>query len=158
MKHRPASPYPRRGRGRVPVAQGQVRRQKLSPKRPGFGRPARPRYRSKPPKQDLDKRWLRSTNTTAAPTKFREFQYSPWECGTGEMRPGVPTRSHFRGVLHERQKAPHRTFFPLSTGVGRWLGDHPPEHQCPTLGPESWPPPTVCCQCSKGDVSWRDSA
>ena len=46
----------------------------------------------------------------------------------------------------------------LSTGVGLWLGDHPPGDQCPTLGPEGWLRPTVYCQCSKGDVSRRGSA
>ena len=34
----------------------------------------------------------------------------------------------------------------------------PPGDQCPTLGPEGWLQPNVCCQCSKGNVSWRDSA
>ena len=53
MKRRLASQYPRRGRGRVLTAQGQGRRHKLSPKLPGFGRPARPRNRSKTPKEDL---------------------------------------------------------------------------------------------------------
>ena len=28
----------------------------------------------------------------------------------------------------------------------------------PMLGPEGWLRPNVCCLCSKGDVSWRDSA
>ena len=44
-----------------------------------------------------------------------------------------------------------------STGVGLWLGHHLPGDQYPTLGPEGWLWPTVYCQCSKGDVSWRGS-
>ena len=107
------------------------RRQKLSQLLPGFGRPARPRKRSKTSKEDLGKRWPRSTSTTAARTKFRGFQHSPWEYGTGQRRPCVPIRSHCREMLRERQKAPHRANFSLSTGVGRWLGDYPPGDQCP---------------------------
>ena len=125
---------------------------------PSFGRPVRPRSRSDTPKEDLGERWPQSTSTTVARTKFRGFQHSPWEYGTGRRRPGVLTRSHCRELLRERQKAPHRAFFSLVTGVGLWLGDHPPGDQCPTLGPEGWLRPTVCCQCSNGDVSWRDSA
>ena len=158
MKHRPASPYPRRGRGRVPVAQGQVRRQKLSPKRPGFGRRARPRNRSEAPKEDLGKRWPRSARTTVARTKFRGFQHSPWEYETDQWRPGLTTRSQCREFLCELQKEPHRAKISLSTGVGLWLDDHPPGDQCPTRGPEGWLRPTVYCQCSKGDFSWRGSA
>ena len=70
----------------------------------------------------------------------------------------MPTRSHCRELLRKRQKAPHRENCPMSIGVGRWLGAHPPGDQCPTLGPEGWLRTTVCCQCSKGDVSWRGSA
>ena len=70
----------------------------------------------------------------------------------------MPTRSKCRECLRELQKAPHRAKFSLSTGVGLWLGDHPPGDQCPTLGPEGWLWPTVYCQCSKGDVSRRGSA
>ena len=113
--------------------------------------------RSKTPRDDLCKRWPRSTSTTAARTKFRGFQHSPWECGTGQRRPGVPTRSHFREWLRERQKVPHREKNVLSTGAGRWPWNHPPGDQCPTLGSEGWLQPNVCCQCSKGDSSW-DSA
>ena len=69
----------------------------------------------------------------------------------------MPTRSQYREFLRERQKAPHRANFSLSTGVGLWLGHHPPGDQYPTLGPEGWLWPTVYCQ-SKGDVSWRGSA
>ena len=65
-----ASQYPRRGRGRVLTAQRQGRRQKLSPKLPRFGRPARPRNRSETPKEDLGKRWPLSTSTTATRTKI----------------------------------------------------------------------------------------
>ena len=119
----------RRGRGRVLTAQDQGRRRKLSSKLSGFGRQARPRNRSGPPKEYLGKRLPRSSSTTAALTKFREFQYSQWECGTGERMPGVPTRSQFREFLRERQETPHRAEHPPSTGVGRWLlydspGDH----------------------------------
>ena len=147
-----------RGRGRVLTTQGQGRRQKLSPKRPCFGRPARLISRSETPREDLSKRWPRSASTTAARTKFRGFQHSPWEYGTDQRRPGLPTRSQCRELLRERQKAPHRANFSLSTGVGLWLRDHPPADQCPTLGPEGWLRPTFCCQCSEGDVSWRGSA
>ena len=101
----------RRGRGRVLTAQGQGRRQKLSPKLPGFGRPARPRNTSETPKEDLSKRWSRSASTTAARTKFRGFQHSPWEYGTDQRRPGLPTRSQCREFLRELQKAPHRANF-----------------------------------------------
>ena len=149
---------PTRGRSRVLTAQGQGRRQKLSPKIPGFGRPARPRNRSKTPKEDLGKRWPRSTSTTTARTKFRGFQFCPWECETGQSRPGLPTRCHVRELLREGQKAPQREKLSLSTGVNRWLGDHPPGTQCPTLSPEGWTRPNVGCQCSQGDVSWQDSA
>ena len=69
--------------------------QKLSPNLPGFGRPARPNNRSKTPQEDLGKRWPWLTSTTAALTKFNEFKHSRWECGLGESRPDVPTRSHF---------------------------------------------------------------
>ena len=110
------------------------------------------------PKEDLGKRWPRSASTTAARTKFRVFQHSPWEYGADQRRPGLPTRSQCRDFLRERQKAPHRAKFSLSTGVGLWLGNHPPGDQCPTLSPEGWRRPTVYCQCSKGDVSWRGSA
>ena len=61
-----ASQYPRRGRGRVLTAQGQGIRQTPSPNLPDFDRPALPRNRSKTPKDDLGKRWPRSTSTTAA--------------------------------------------------------------------------------------------
>ena len=155
MKRRLASHYPRRGRGRVLTAQGQGRRQKLSSNLHGSRRPARPRNRSKTPKED--KRWLRLTGTTAALTKSREFQHSRWECGIGERRRGVPTRPHVREWLRERQKVPHREKNVLSTGAGRWPWNHPPGDQCPTLGSEGWLQPNVCCQCSKGDSSW-DSA
>ena len=128
--------YPRRGRGRVLTAQGQGRRQKLSPNLPGFDRPARPRNRSETPKEDLGMRWPRSTSTTVARTKFRGFQHSPWEYRTGQRRTGVPIRSHCRELLCERQREHHRAKFSLSTGVSLWLGDHPPGDQCPTLGPE----------------------
>ena len=158
MKRRLASQCPRGGRGRVLTAQGQGRRQKLSPKLLGFGRPACARNRPETPKEDLGKRWPRSASTTAAPTKFRGFQHSPWEYGTDQRRPGLPTRSQCREFLRERQKTPHRAKFSLSTGVGLWLGHHPPGDQYPTLGPEGWLWPTVYCQCSKGDVSWRGSA
>ena len=67
-----ASQHPRRRRCRVLTMQGQGRRQKLSPKLPGFGRPARPRNRSETPKEDLGKRWPRSTSTTVARTKFHD--------------------------------------------------------------------------------------
>ena len=97
----------RRGRGRVLTAQDQGRRRKLSSKLSGFGRQARPRNRSGPPKEYLGKRLPRSSSTTAALTKFREFQYSQRECGTGERMPGVPTRSQFREFLRERQETPH---------------------------------------------------
>ena len=92
--------------------------------------------RSKTPRDDLGKRWPRPTTTTAARTKFRGFQHSPWEYGTDQRRPGLPTRSQCREFLRELQKAPHRAKFSLSTGVGLWLGDHPAGDQCPTLGPE----------------------
>ena len=85
-------------------------------------------------------------------------RHSPWEYGTDQGRPGMPTRSQCREFLRELQKAPHRAKFSLSTGVGLWLGDHPPGDQCPTLGPEGWLWPTVYCQCSQGDASWRGSA
>ena len=112
-KRRPASQYPRRGRDRVLTTRGQGRRQELSPKLPGFGRPARPRNRSETPKKDLGKRWPRSTSTTAARTKFRGFQYSPWEYETDQRRPGLPIRSQRREFIRELQKAPHRANFPL---------------------------------------------
>ena len=99
--------------------------------------------------EDHGKRWPRLTSTTAALTKFREIQHSWWECGTDERRRGVPTWPHFRKIPRERQKVPHRAIFPLFTGVGRWPWDHPPGDQCPTLGPEGWLQPNVCCQCSK---------
>ena len=149
---------PPTSQGRLPKAEGQGRRQKPSANLPGFGRPALSRNRSKTPKEYLGRRWPRSTCTTAARTNFCGFQHSPWEDGTGQWRPGVPTRSHCREFLHERQKAPHRAIVSLSTGVGCWLGDHPPGDQCPRLGLEDWLRPNVCCQCSKGDVSWRGSA
>ena len=39
-------------------------------------------------------------------------------CGTGDWEPGVPTRSHFRELIHEWPKPPHRAnFFPL-----HWCG------------------------------------
>ena len=155
MKRRLASQYSRRGRVGVLTAQGQGRRQKLSPNLPGFGRPARPRNRSETPKEDLGKRWPRSASTTAAGTQFRGFQHSPWEYGTDQQRPGLPNRSQCRELLRESAS---RANFSLSTGVGLWLGDHPPEDQCPTLGREGWLRPTVYCQCSKGGVSWRGSA
>ena len=98
--------------------------------------------------------WPRSTSTTATRTKFRGFQYSPWEY-ENQRRPGLSTRSHCREFLRERQKAPHRANFSLSTGVGLWLGDYPPGDQSPTLGTEGWLRPTVYFQGSKGDVSWR---
>ena len=158
MKRRLASQYPRRGKGRVLRTQGQGRRQKLSPKLPGFGRLARPRNRSETPKKDLGKRWPRSASTTAARMKFRGFQHSPWEYGTDQRRPGLPTRSQCREFLREWQKTPHRAKFSLSTAVGLWLGHHSPGDQYPTLGPEGWLRPTANCQCSKGDVSWRGSA
>ena len=149
-ERRLASQYPRRGKGRVLRTQGQGRRQKLSPKLPGFGRPARPRNRSETPKEDLGKRWPRSASTTVARTQLRGFQHSPWEYGTNQRRPGVPTRSQCREFLRELQKAPHRAiFFFLFTGVGIWLGDHLPGDQCPTVGPEGRLRPTVYCQCSK---------
>ena len=84
-----------------------------------------------------------------ARTKLRGVQHSPWEYGTNQRRPGLPTRSQCREFLRELQKAPHRAKFSLSTGVGFWLGDHPPGDQCPTLGPEGRLRPTVYCQCSK---------
>ena len=43
----------------------------------------------------------------------------------------MPTRSHFRELLRERQKVPHRAIFSLSTGVDRWPWNHPPGDQCP---------------------------
>ena len=113
-------------------------------KLPGFGRPARPRNRLETPKEDLGKRWPRSASTTVARTKFRGFQHSPWEYGTDQRRPGLPTRSQCHEFLRELQKAPHRAKLFLSTGVGLWLGDHP----SPTLGPEGWLRPNVYCQCS----------
>ena len=81
-------------------------------KLPGFGRPARPRIRSDTPKEDLGKRWPRSASTTAARTKFRGFQHSPWEYGTDQRRPGLPTRSQCREFRRERQNAPHRANLP----------------------------------------------
>ena len=42
---------PSRGRSRVLTARGQGRRQKLSPKLSGFGRPARPRNKSETPRE-----------------------------------------------------------------------------------------------------------
>ena len=113
MKRRLASQCPRRGRGRVLTAQGQGRRQKLSPKLSGLGRPARPRNRSKSPEEDLGKRWPRSASTTAARTKFRGFQHSPWEYGTDQRRPSLPTRSQCREFLRERRKRLTEQVFPL---------------------------------------------
>ena len=115
-------------------------------KGPGFGRPARPRNRSKIPKEDLRKRWPRWTSMTVARTKFRGFQHSPWEYGASQRRPGVPTRSHCRELLRERQKVPHRANCSLSTGVGCCLGDHSSGDKCTTLGSEGWLRPNVCCQ------------
>ena len=43
----------------------------------------------------------------------------------------VYTRFHCREFLRERQKAPHRAIFFLSTGVGRWLGIIRPETHAP---------------------------
>ena len=85
---------------------------------------AGPRNRSETPKENLDKRWPRSTSTTAARTKFCGFQHSPWEYGTDQRRPGVPTRSHCREFLRERQKSasPSKNF---------------PLHWCGSLARES---------------------
>ena len=35
----------------------------------------------------------------------------PWEYGTDQRRPGLPTRSQCREFLRELQKAPHRAIF-----------------------------------------------
>ena len=102
------------------------------------------------------KPWPSSASTTEARTKFRGFQHSPCEYGTGQRRPGALTGPHCHKLLLKRQKAPHRAIFFLSTGVGLWLGDHPLGDQRPTRGLHGWA--TVCCQCYKGDVSWRESA
>ena len=67
-------------------------------------------------------RWPRLASTTAVMTKFREFHHSRWECGTGERRPGVPTRPHFRELLRERQNVLHRANFPLHWRVLLALG------------------------------------
>ena len=57
--------------------------------------------------------------------------------------------SHCRELLRERPKAPHRAIFFLSTGVGRWRGDHPPGDECPKLGSEGWPRPKVVASAQK---------
>ena len=103
----------------------------------------------KTPKEDLGERWPRLTGMTAALTKSREFQHSWWGCRTGERRPRVPTRPHFRELLRERQKLPYRKKKTLSTGAVRWPWDHPPGDQYPTLGPEDWLQPNVVASAQK---------
>ena len=145
-------------RDSVLTAQGQGRRQKLSPKLPGFGRPARPRNRSETPEEDLGKRWLRSASTTAARTKFRGFQHSPWEYGTDQRKPGLPTRSHCREILRERQKTPHRAnIFPLHWrgSLARGSSARRPMTHTGSRGQAS---ANRLLPVLKGDVSWRGSA
>ena len=62
--------------------------------------------------------------------------------GGGCVHPVSPSRI----ALQTAESASPSNFF-LSTCIGRWPWDHPPGDQCPTLGPEYWLRPQVCCQC-----------
>ena len=44
----------------------------------------------------------------------------------------------FASCFANGRKCHYNQTFSLSSGVGRWLWDHPPRDQCPTLGPEGW--------------------
>ena len=44
----------------------------------------------------------------------------------------------FASCFANGRKCHYNQTFSLSSGVGRWLWDHPPGDQCPTLGPEGW--------------------
>ena len=93
-----------------------------------------------------------------ARTKLRGFQHSPWEYGTTQRRPGFAIPVSVSQISSRTAESASPSKISLSTGVGLWLGDHPPGDQCPTLGLEGWLRPTVYCQCSKDDVSCGGSA
>ena len=162
MEYRLASQYPRRGRRRVLTAQGQDRRQKLSPKLPSFGRPARPRNRSEIPKEDLGKPLASAgRGQRARLRRGRNFVESSIPHGNTESingarvcQPGLTAVNFFAngrkrlteqivpsplawvfgsGIIHPETNAPH---WVQRAGVGQ---------------------PSIA-SAQGGDVSWRGSA
>ena len=137
---------------------GQGRRQKLSPKLPGFGRPARPRNRSETPREDLGKCWPRSASTTAARTKFRGFQHSRGSTeptnGGRVCQPGLSVANFFANC---RKRLTEQIFFPL-----HWRGylarGSSARRPMPHSGSRGQASANRLLPVLKGDVSWRGSA